>query len=769
MRWTMFVGLCLVGAMMVGGCGDDSGSPLTESGVMDCQDGLDNDGDGLIDCDDTDCLVHTWCAATQETAAINCRDGIDNDADGLIDCDDPSCGINDFCQACPGCLVGPTCFDDLVVNPLNPCQVCDTTKATDAWTNDDGKGCDDGSFCNGDDTCVDGACTDHAGSPCVAPETCDEDQGCLCPGCVIGGTCHPDGTVNPDNECQVCDMATADDAWTNDDGAACPDGLFCNGDDTCSGGACTVHTGDPCGTNEICEEAAGQCTCPGCAIGTDCHLDGALNPANACEACDAATSATAWTNNDGASCDDGTFCNGPDTCSGGTCSVHPGDPCVPFACDETNDVCLAQDINLTDGSSDLPDGTGTYNFGQAVVGGTPFVHGFVIENTGTLALTVTSVALTSGDVADFTLGAVATPLAIPSVDSTAFDITFEPLTLGAKSAEVTVLSDDPDEATYTFTIAGTGATQPANTWTNQSPVAAPTAAFSHSMVHVGGGNVILFGGRDTSQTHLAQTWQYTLGTNTWTQVAPAVSPSARDAHDMVYVGSDTILLFGGKDATNTALSDTWAYDVTANTWTQLTPTGAPTTRFRHAMAYVGGDVVVLFGGRDDFGVFLNDTWEYDVTANTWTQTSPTAIPAIRVGHKLASGGSGVAVMYGGVDDLQFVHADTWEYTAATDTWAQVTPAANPGSRLNHELVSLDNGFLLLFSGKGLDAYADPVAGTWVYNLASQTWTNMAPAQEPTPVFAYGMAPIGGGSAIIFGGALWDMGGSYSTETWRYDY
>jgi hypothetical protein len=61
-----------------------------------------------------------------------------------------------------------------------------------------------------------------------------------------------------------------------------------------------------------------------------------------------------YTNNT-APCDDGLFCNGADTCSGGSCSVHAGDPCpgpdgdtnCSESCDEVNDNCLAPD----------PDGT----------------------------------------------------------------------------------------------------------------------------------------------------------------------------------------------------------------------------------------------------------------------------------------------------------------------------------------------------------------------------------------------------------------------------
>lgn len=49
----------------------------------DCYDGVDDDQDGLIDCEDSDCL-----SACMES---DCADGIDNDQDGLQDCEDSDC------------------------------------------------------------------------------------------------------------------------------------------------------------------------------------------------------------------------------------------------------------------------------------------------------------------------------------------------------------------------------------------------------------------------------------------------------------------------------------------------------------------------------------------------------------------------------------------------------------------------------------------------------------------------------------------------------
>jgi len=47
-----------------------------------CNDGIDNDGDGLVDIDDPDC----------QSPEI-CDDLIDNDGDGFIDGADPDCQI----------------------------------------------------------------------------------------------------------------------------------------------------------------------------------------------------------------------------------------------------------------------------------------------------------------------------------------------------------------------------------------------------------------------------------------------------------------------------------------------------------------------------------------------------------------------------------------------------------------------------------------------------------------------------------------------------
>ena len=56
-----------------------------------CDDGFDNDSDGLTDCEDGDCSTDGSCVE------LDCADGSDDDDDGLADCDDDDCWASSEC------------------------------------------------------------------------------------------------------------------------------------------------------------------------------------------------------------------------------------------------------------------------------------------------------------------------------------------------------------------------------------------------------------------------------------------------------------------------------------------------------------------------------------------------------------------------------------------------------------------------------------------------------------------------------------------------
>ena len=155
-------------------------------------------------------------------------------------------------------------------------------------------------------------------------------------GCTSNGECDDGDPCTTD----LCNGGACNYASNT---ASCDDGIFCNGIDTCSGRKCQ-HAGDPCGgrleCDNVCNESTWSCHVP---AGVACTDDG-----NGCtdDQCDGFGSCARIPNS--ASCNDGIFCNGVDTCSGGACR-HAGDPCDPArqVCSEVAKQCLDLKATLT--------------------------------------------------------------------------------------------------------------------------------------------------------------------------------------------------------------------------------------------------------------------------------------------------------------------------------------------------------------------------------------------------------------------------------------
>jgi len=160
---------------------------------------------------------------------------------------------------------------------------------------DEDPDCDDGEFCNGIETCVEGACQ-AAIDPCPG-QTCDED-GDTCVECLVdgdcddrlycngaetcvGGTCQEGSTVdcNDGISCTAdsCNETTDSCDYVPND-SFCDDGLFCTGTEKCDPAKdCQPGTGDPCPEGQTCDEESDTCCTPSeqtCDDGLDNDCDG---------------------------------------------------------------------------------------------------------------------------------------------------------------------------------------------------------------------------------------------------------------------------------------------------------------------------------------------------------------------------------------------------------------------------------------------------------------------------------------------------------------
>jgi hypothetical protein len=144
-----------------------------------------------------------------------------------------------------------------------------------------------------------------------------------------------------------------------------PDGLGAGASESDAGNTTAVVPGVDCseatcispgldtsrpGSNQAAADAgalgnASADTCPGCLIDGSCVAAAAQDLQNACLICDPARNPDAWSANDEAVCDDGSFCTVEDVCLAGACSGKPREcddrvTCNGVsACDEEGDAC----------------------------------------------------------------------------------------------------------------------------------------------------------------------------------------------------------------------------------------------------------------------------------------------------------------------------------------------------------------------------------------------------------------------------------------------
>ncbi|MEO1271759.1 MAG: hypothetical protein AAFX99_27010, partial [Myxococcota bacterium] len=264
-----------------------------------CQEGHQEPGRSVACLTDDDCDDGNPCTDDTCTDDAVC-DHINNSApctdnlfcNGADACQDGTCSVHsggpcvgsqcdEQLDRCVGCLDDIDCDDGNICTD-NFCDdgICENVNNSDP--------CTDNLFCNGADTCGDGSCTQHAGTPCAAGELCHEgSQACA--------ECFGDGDCNDDNPCTT-DRCNAGICARDNNTVPCNDGLFCNGTDTCQGGSCSVHTGDPCaGAGALCDEPSRACL--------ECVGNGDCDDGNPCTDNICTNNTCTYPNTDGLTCD----------------------------------------------------------------------------------------------------------------------------------------------------------------------------------------------------------------------------------------------------------------------------------------------------------------------------------------------------------------------------------------------------------------------------------------------------------------------------------
>jgi N-acetylneuraminic acid mutarotase len=199
-----------------------------------------------------------------------------------------------------------------------------------------------------------------------------------------------------------------------------------------------------------------------------------------------------------------------------------------------------------------------------------------------------------------------------------------------------------------------------------SPRIGPALAYDPA-VH----QVVMFGGA-FGPGEFNETWTYDTDTGAWTNRKPkGAVPSGRMGENLVCDDSTgKVYMLGGIPQQD---GGTWSYDPKTNRWTDLHATGdVPTALGGSAAALVPSlHEIVVFGG--SYGTYFSDTWAYDIAANRWRNLHPTgAVPAARSGALMVyDPARQEIVMVGGEPDDRSTPGDIWTYDPAANRWTNL--------------------------------------------------------------------------------------------------
>ena len=296
----------------------------------------------------------------------------------------------------------------------------------------------------------------------------------------------------------------------------------------------------------------------------------------------------------------------------------------------------------------------------------------------------------------------------------------------------------------------------------------PLADFAPSM--------LIFGGDDAGA--LDQLYTLRMTDMTWTERctgSPCVEqkPSPRSRHAVAYDPmAGTLVVFGDHDASD---SDVYHYEVTLDTWRAISAAG-PSARREFSLTYVPEvGQMVAFGG-DEGGLLHDDWWSYDVSGETWTDMTltfgGTEQPVTRRAHA-AVAGEGKVFIFGGRATAG-VKSDVWALDVNENLWTELaldcgaqSPTC-PGVRAEAAMTYVPGKRWLVVHG-GLDATDGNAIGTFAFDLVTNEWTQLCEMGCTTPPgisFAYHVYDPVERALLWWGGTTNGTGAGATNDLWR---
>ncbi len=287
---------------------------------------------------------------------------------------------------------------------------------------------------------------------------------------------------------------------------------------------------------------------------------------------------------------------------------------------------------------------------------------------------------------------------------------------------------------------GAGYRPQSEAWQPMSPLGAPTARSRHTAVWTG--TEMLVWGGFASGRFLSAGARFSPDTRQWRPFASSLA--GRMGHVAVWTGR-VMLIWGGRNGTG-LLNDGDLFNPTTGLWEGLSLPDPPAPR-QGATAVWTGDRVLVWGGEGVWGP-LGDgaALRCDATGapRAWEALDATGAPVPRAGHTAVWTGSRM-IVWGGRNAFGVPLNDGATYDPATGQWEAV-PAA-PGARSDHAAVWTGREMLVV---GGRDA-AGPAASGYAYDPVAGSWRTLSGEGHPLP--RQNPAAVWTGTEIIVEGGV----------------
>ncbi len=259
-----------------------------------------------------------------------------------------------------------------------------------------------------------------------------------------------------------------------------------------------------------------------------------------------------------------------------------------------------------------------------------------------------------------------------------------------------------------------------DSWTPTSNEDAPSKRVNHSMIWTGA-EMVVWGGFSFLPVFTGGI--YNPATDHWTNVFFSNTPGARDGHTAVWTGTEMII-WGGREFGIGVTPSGARCDLSTQSCTETTFTNAPAARAFHTALWTGSEMIVWGGcATDGCDAYLNSGGRYDPVADSWTTVTQTNAPPSRFAHSAIFSGSEM-IVWGG-----FPATNTGgRYDLAADTWSTTSLAGAPGARYRHTGIWSGTEMIIWGGFDGTNLFGDGAR----YNPASDSWSPVSNTSAPAP-------------------------------------